>query len=59
MRTIAEIDADLEVIAAVRVSLPEFSDVDTVAAIDELLDERLQRTCGAPEKREATPERHR
>lgn len=50
MRTIAEIDADLEVIAAVRVGLPEFGAVDTIAAMDELLDERLERTCGAPEK---------
>ncbi len=50
MRTIAEIDADLEVIAAVRADLPEFGAVDTTAAMDELLDERLERTCGAPEK---------
>jgi len=50
MRTIADIDADLEVIAAVRAGLPEFDAVDTIAAMDELLDERLERTCSAPER---------
>lgn len=44
MRTIDDIDADLRVLAIVRVGLREFGAVSSTTTMDRLLDERLAKT---------------
>jgi len=45
MRTIDDIDADLRVLAIVRVGLREFGGVGSTTTMDRLLDERLDSPC--------------
>lgn len=52
MRTIDDIDADLRVLATVRVGLREFGTVSSITTMDRLLDERL--AAGGHEAKDCT-----